>query len=273
MKNIGKYLLATTVLIGLAACQTTSSSTMSIAQGVATTPSQTKAISLEVDIKQNDDGGLTAIIDGKTYEFSKADLDAERTRPRYDKDLTDGSHLTVRRQGAGTSEHSELWRVQLRNDEAKTADLYFLAIGEKTEKPPTTGTASYRGGLELLLRDKAGDSDVFKYVYSDLDLDVDFATGTLSGQTSEHELYANGIEDSVEFNGAVVVSNGKITGNQITADLKSDAEFDSNMGLATSVTGTLDGNFFGYYGSEIKGTGILSNDLMIGTVGFGVDSN
>lgn len=271
MKNIGKYLLATTALLGLAACQTTGSTTMGSAQGVFNTASASKTQSVETEITAKDDGGLTAVIDGKTYEFTKAELDAERKRPRFTKTLADGTRVRVDRHWAGDSEHSELWRVQIQNKTAKTEDMYFVAIGEKTAKPPTTGTAKYRGGFQTLLRNKTG-GDAYKYVFSDLNLNVDFAKGTLTGQTSKHTLYSNEHE-GLEFEGAIALSNGKIDGNKITADLASDAEFDSKVGLTSSLSGKLDGNFYGYYGSEIKGTGTLSNTAMIGAFGLGADNH
>lgn len=80
---------------------------------------------------------------------------------------------------------------------------------------PTTGAATYEGEAAMRLRTPAADLSLV----GDAELRADFARGTLSGRADDF-IGVDGGFDAQEYDGALTLSNGRISGNDARGSLR-----------------------------------------------------
>lgn len=112
---------------------------------------------------------------------------------------------------------------------------------------PTGGRAEYDGVVGMAFGAAPGSIAVATMV-GDLDLDADFATNRITGELDDFDT-----RDGRELNGALRVSNGRISGSTFSGDIS------GNLGgrgrVPGAVNGTISGEFRGADAGAIEGTG------------------
>ncbi|NPD16822.1 hypothetical protein HOY34_16640 [Xinfangfangia sp. D13-10-4-6] len=126
---------------------------------------------------------------------------------------------------------------------AETANLSQTSASSM----PVTGRAEYDGVVGMAFGG-APASIASAQMLGEMDLTANFATGQISGEFDDFNTAAG-----QELNGALRVTNGRITGNGFAADINGNL---TGAGTAPgAVTGAINGDFLGTNAAAIEGTG------------------
>lgn len=131
---------------------------------------------------------------------------------------------------------------------------------------PTTGRAEYDGVVGMAFGGAPG-SLANAQMLGELDLDANFANGTVTGEMDDFNT-----KDGQRINGELRLTNGAISGSRLSAGVSGNL-----TGGTTSpgaVTGSVDGEFLGNGASAVRGTGsATSTGGQLGIVFIGVEDD
>ncbi|WP_234896807.1 transferrin-binding protein-like solute binding protein [Sinorhizobium meliloti] len=116
---------------------------------------------------------------------------------------------------------------------------------------PTSSTATFKGTAGGIYVDTVG----YDVMSADAALDVDFGDNTARFRTNNTRLEAGGTAANLDMSGKLDIAAGGLSGNIATAD--------------QSMSGTVDGRFYGSGAQEVGGTFDLkgNNATMVGGYG------
>ncbi|NRA85937.1 MAG: transferrin-binding protein-like solute binding protein [Rhizobiales bacterium] len=274
MKNLTKLLILFSTGLSLAACQTGGSSGALKTQGYTSTVLTNTKIAVgssKVDVKRIAKNTVDVTIDGKVYKFTKDDLREDGREDRFkEKEFEDVAGIKKIRVTKTSSDlkRVEMWKVGINRPKDGTYETGYLINGEKPAKLPTAGTAKYTGGFgwgSMYSKTKPGDGR--KGFWGNLELNVDFDKSAIDGKLYKIKTRDNS-DKEIGLEGEVKITGGKITGSDFTAKVATNSVLTTNLGLNESATGTMDGGFYGHYGSEAVGTISLENKDYKGSFAF-----
>ncbi|MFV0408261.1 MAG: transferrin-binding protein-like solute binding protein [Paracoccus sp. (in: a-proteobacteria)] len=131
---------------------------------------------------------------------------------------------------------------------------------------PTTGRAEYDGVVGMAFGGAPG-SLANAQMLGDLDLDANFANGTITGEMDDFNT-----SDGQRINGELRLTNGAITGSQLSAGVSGNLTGGSTSPGA--VNGSVDGEFLGNGASAVQGSGsATSTGGQLGIIFTGVKDN
>ncbi|EHK76763.1 hypothetical protein SM0020_16927 [Sinorhizobium meliloti CCNWSX0020] len=135
----------------------------------------------------------------------------------------------------------------------KGGRLGAFSLGSETAKAdvPTSSTATFKGTAGGIYVDTVG----YDVMSADAALDVDFGDNTARFRTNNTRLEAGGTAANLDMSGKLDIAAGGLSGNIATAD--------------QSMSGTVDGRFYGSGAQEVGGTFDLkgNNATMVGGYG------
>ena len=224
----------------------------------------------KLNVAKTAEGEIELTIGDKKYSFNKADLeDPSDDNPyRYNKKISDDGDINDIRIELRNKYHKgvQMWEVSIARDNGY--EQGFLITGDKPVKMPTDIVATYNGGFSGNVRNKTdphnGDSNMF----GDIKLEADFKNSVIKGNFYDVKTWDNEAQTDVKLDGGADITAGIIDGDKFTATLTTDAALNASAGLSQSLTGQMNGGFYGYYGNEIAGTALIGNDKYTGLFGF-----
>lgn len=137
---------------------------------------------------------------------------------------------------------------------AQTANMTQTAAAAM----PTTGRAEYDGVVGMAFGGAPG-SLARAQMLGEVDLNADFARGTISGEMDDFTT-----ADGRELSGSLRVNGGRISGSDFKANV--NGRLTGAGKVPGNVSGRVDGDFLGAGANAIRGTGTATSSQ--GTVGM-----
>ncbi|MBL1241630.1 MAG: transferrin-binding protein-like solute binding protein [OCS116 cluster bacterium] len=217
--------------------------------------SQSTLKSIEIELSQNSGGMLTFVRDGKTYNFTNADLVTGEAY-LYQKQF---GNITISLQNSSkrdlapthnlTTDNVDLWYIGLSNAPENYVERGYAIFGKSTAAMPSDKTVTYHGRVEGYTVNKG--SGVQRWVDGASRLTANFKTQTIAGQFDNIRTY-DVVNNSVKNESYVVsIQNGKISGNGFSGAL-SFADNGTDVAVFNNV---INGKFYGQAAAEIGATG------------------
>lgn len=132
----------------------------------------------------------------------------------------------------------------------------FGVFGFETQTPPTNKTVTFTGKVRSFVNERDNFSFSNK-ITGDLSLSANFDTSKISGNITE---IRNG--RFKQYPGQLDLKNGVIAGSGYAADLVADGTF--NAALQDTITGKLNGGFYGPNAEETAGRFVIDTERYIG---------
>ena len=252
IKITSKLLIATVLITGLAACKTTQNASQKGATFIGISGSTVYKSTSTIKTTEVKSGDYVKIeIDGKEYKLNNTGLGTYSNK----SDMASDKIIDVN--GAvfsGTSDADLSYWVVGSIDRATSTQavvgIYYT--GNKTEKMPTTSSATYKGAVGGgVMNRTTGESGA--NLTLDFDATVNFENNNFVANIGE-----------TTGGGSFDVTNEAIDSNGFSFTATSDAKFNTEGNLNESLISDISGSFYGSDADLMAGTGFIENSTYIG---------
>ena len=265
-KNVIKLTSVIATLVTLTACQTTATQSKSYSTDLSALKqdyinNKLDFSSESVNLTKNN-GTITVKVDGKTNDFTNADLKTSQNNTKYYSRETGDEYIYLKSVSDNKfateyglkTDNVGLWFIDSGNAKTKTYKSGYAVFGDKPETTSSAKTTTYNGRVQGQYRNKGSLS--IAYLKGESHFTADFNAQSITGGFDNLYLYGENFDDTKLPD--AVISNGKITNNS----------FSGNLQQGSFAAGTINGGFYGENAIEIGGTAQLENDLGLIVFGF-----
>lgn len=232
--------------------------------------SKNKLTQADMQVTANDKGGYDIVLEGETFSFTSAGYSQAKRSFTKTVNVAGGQKsmtLTLASSQPGCCDYADVVTFISQNSASKDGLQINGIYGVKTEKMPTTATATYNGEFLFSGMNKNTRAALSELGTGKINMTADFASNKVSGNISELKTAAfSNVNAGTKTIGGMSIDNGSISAGGFKADLTGDAAMNNYYGQTTN--GKLVGDFYGPNALEAGGVMTVENATKIGYGAF-----